>query len=136
MIAKGLRDFGFNFLQGYGLTETSTILTLNLIDNFKDDAAGVPLPSVKLKINNPDGDGSGEVWAEGPCIMLGYYKSEEATKNTFEDGWFKTGDNGFIDADGFLHINGRMKNVIISNSGKNVFPEEIEDYFNRSPYVL
>ena len=135
-VAKGLREFGFNFLQGYGLTETSPILALNRLNDFKDDAAGIPLPSVELKINNPDEQGSGEVWARGPNVMKGYYKNEEQTKATFEDGWFKTGDIGFFDKDGFLHINGRMKNVIISKGGKNIFPEEIEDILNRSPYVL
>jgi len=136
LVAKGLREFGFNFIQGYGLTETSPILTLNRLDDFKDNAAGIPLPNVQIKINNPDATGSGEVWAKGPNVMPGYYKNEEQTKATFEDGWFKTGDIGFIDKDEFLHINGRMKNVIISKAGKNVFPEEIEDILNRSPYIL
>jgi long-chain acyl-CoA synthetase len=68
--------------------------------------------------------------------MLGYYKNEKATKDTFEDDWFKTGDIGFFDTDGYLHINGRKKNVIISKSGKNVFPEEIEDILVRSPFIL
>lgn len=135
-VAKGLREFGFTFLQGYGLTETSPILALNQINRFKDDAAGLPLPSVQIKINNPDNNGSGEIFAKGPNVMLGYYKNEAATKDSFEDGWFKTGDMGYIDEDGFLHINGRKKNVIISKSGKNVFPEEIEDVINRSPFVL
>jgi len=136
LVAKGLREFGFTFLQGYGLTECSPILALNRLDNFKDDAAGLPLPRVKLKIDDPDDNGSGEVWAKGPNIMPGYYKNEKQTADTFENGWFKTGDIGYIDEDGFLHINGRQKNVIISRSGKNVFPEEIEDILNRSPYVL
>jgi long-chain acyl-CoA synthetase len=136
LVAKGLREFGFTFLQGYGLTETSPILTLNRLDNFKDNAAGIPLPTIEIKINNPDENGSGEVWAKGPSVMLGYYKNEKATQDTFENGWFKTGDIGFIDEDGFLHINGRKKNVIISRGGKNVFPEEIEDVLNRSPFIL
>ncbi len=136
MVAKGLREFGFNFVQGYGLTETSPILTLNRLSNFKDDAAGLPLPRVQIKINSSDSDGIGEVWVKGPTVMLGYYKNEEATRATFEDGWLKTGDFGRFDKDGFLHICGRKKNVIISNSGKNVFPEEIEDILNRSPYII
>lgn len=135
-VAKGLREFGFNFLQGYGLTETSPILTLNRLNNFKDNAAGIPLPGVEIKILDPDENGSGEVAAKGPNIMLGYYKNDEQTKKVISDGWFKTGDVGFIDKDGFLHINGRKKNVIVSRSGKNVFPEEIEDVLNRSPFVL
>jgi long-chain acyl-CoA synthetase len=135
-VAKGLREFGFSFIQGYGLTETSPILTLNQLDNFKDDSAGFPLPGVQLRINNPDADGVGEIWAMGPSVMLGFYKNEKATSEAFEDGWFKTGDEGYIDEDGMLHISGRTKNVIISKSGKNVFPEEIEDVLHRSPYVL
>jgi long-chain acyl-CoA synthetase len=136
LVAKGLREFGFLFIQGYGLTETSPILALNRVDNFKDNAAGIPLPRVQIKINKPDENGSGEIWAKGPNVMLGYYKNEKATTDSFSEGWFKTGDIGFLDEDGFLHINGRKKNVIISKSGKNVFPEEIEDILVRSPFVL
>lgn len=136
LVAKGLREFGFNFLQGYGLTETSPILALNQLDNFKDDAAGVLLPSVQVKIVDKDADGIGEVYAKGENVMLGYYKNEQITKEAFEDGWFKTGDLGYFDKDNFLHISGRKKNVIISKSGKNVFPEEIEDILNRSPFIL
>ncbi len=135
MVAKGLRAFGFTFIQGYGLTETSPILTLNQLDNFKDEAAGLPLPGVEISIDSPNEDGVGEVWAKGTNVMLGFYKNEQATKDVFENGWFKTGDLGFIDNDGFLHICGRKKNVIISRSGKNVFPEEIEDILKRSPYI-
>ncbi len=135
-IAKGLRDFGFAFIQGYGLTETSPILALNQLENFKDEAAGLPLPGVELKIVNPDNDGAGEIYAKGNNVMLGYYKNETLTKDTLEDSWFKTGDIGFIDEDGFLHISGRKKNVIIANNGKNVFPEEIEDLLNRSRFIL
>jgi long-chain acyl-CoA synthetase len=135
MVAKGLRALGFTFLQGYGLTETSPILTLNQLDDYKDEAAGLPLPGIDLKINQPNEDGVGEVLAKGPNIMMGFYKNDQVTKDTFENGWFKTGDLGFIDDDGFLHICGRKKNVIISRSGKNVFPEEIEDILNRSPFV-
>jgi long-chain acyl-CoA synthetase len=135
-VALGLREFGFNFLQGYGLTETSPILALNRLDAFKDNAAGLPLPSVEIKIVDPDENNSGEIYAKGPNVMLGYYKNEELTREAIEDGWFKTGDIGYFDDEGFLHINGRKKNVIISKSGKNVFPEEIEDELNRSPFIL
>jgi long-chain acyl-CoA synthetase len=135
MVAKGLRDLGFTFVQGYGLTETSPILTLNQLDNFKDEAAGLPLPGVELRIDSTSEDGVGEVLAKGANVMMGFYKNERATKEAFENGWFKTGDLGFIDSDGFLHICGRKKNVIISRSGKNVFPEEIEDILKRSPFV-
>jgi long-chain acyl-CoA synthetase len=135
LVAKGLREFGFNFVQGYGLTETAPILTLNQIENFKDDAAGIPLPGVSIQIHDPDPLGVGEIWTKGPNVMLGYYKNPVQTKDVFENGWFKTGDLGRIDADGFLHISGRKKNVIISKSGENVYPEELEDLVNRSPFV-
>jgi long-chain acyl-CoA synthetase len=134
-VAKGLRELGFPFLQGYGLTETSPILTLNRLDNFKDDSAGIPLPNVTIKINNPDQDGIGEIYAKGPNVMPGYYKNPQLTADTFDNEWFKTGDIGYIDQDGFLHISGRKKNVIIANNGKNVFPEEIEDILNRNRFI-
>lgn len=135
LVAKGLRELGFTFIQGYGLTETAPILALNRLDNFKDNAAGIPLPGVEIKINNPDGEGIGEIFTKGKNVMLGYYKNPKLTEETFENSWFKTGDLGYIDSDGFLHISGRKKNVIISKSGKNIFPEEIEDILNRNPFI-
>lgn len=135
-VAEGLRGYGFTFIQGYGLTETSPILALNRLDNFKDNAGGLPLPNVEIQIYLPDENGVGEIWSKGPNIMLGYYKNESATNDVMENGWFKTGDLGYIDSDGFLHISGRKKNLILSRSGENVFPEEIEDILNRSTYVL
>lgn len=135
LVAKGLRELGFTFIQGYGLTETAPILALNRLDNFKDNAAGIPLPGVEIKINNPDSEGIGEIFTRGKNVMLGYYKNPKLTEETFKNGWFKTGDIGYIDSDGFLHISGRKKNVIISKSGKNIFPEEIEDILNRNPFI-
>jgi long-chain acyl-CoA synthetase len=135
-IAGGLRNLGFTLLQGYGLTETSPILALNRLRKFRDDAAGVPLPNVEIKIVAPDAEGRGEIVARGPSVMLGYYKNEEATREVLEDGWFYTGDTGYFDADGFLHVAGRKKNVIVGRSGKNVYPEELEDLVKRIPYVL
>ncbi len=135
-VAKGLREFGFNFIQGYGLTETSPIVALNQLNNFKDNAAGIPLPGVEVRINDPSPDGVGEVFVKGSNVMLGYYNNEKMSSDTFENNWFKTGDLGCFDSDGFLHISGRKKNVIISKNGENVFPEEIEDLLNRSPYIL
>ncbi len=134
-VAKGLRELGFNFVQGYGLTETSPIVALNRLYSFKDNAAGLPLPGLEIKINNPNEYGIGEIYIKGKSVMLGYYRNQKLTDEAFDDGWFKTGDIGSFDADGFLHINGRQKNVIISKSGENVFPEEIEDILNRNPFV-
>jgi long-chain acyl-CoA synthetase len=134
-VAKGLRELGFNFVQGYGLTETSPIVALNRLYSFKDNAAGLPLPGLEIKINNANEVGIGEIYIKGDSVMLGYYKNQKLTDDAFDDGWFRTGDIGFFDEDGFLHINGRQKNVIISKSGENVFPEEIEDILNRNPFV-
>lgn len=134
-VAKGLRELGFNFVQGYGLTETSPIVALNRLYSFKDDAAGLPLPGLQVKINNADEKGVGEIFVKGDSVMLGYYKNPNLTDEVFVDGWFRTGDIGFFDEDGFLHINGRMKNVIISKNGENVYPEEIEDILNRNPFI-
>jgi long-chain acyl-CoA synthetase len=135
-VSKFFRDIGFNIIQGYGLTETSPILTLNRVENFKDAAAGLPLPGVEIKINQPDKNGVGEIYTKGLNNMLGYYKNQSATSDTFENEWFKTGDLGYFDEDGFLFICGRKKSVIIANNGENVFPEEIEDILNRNQFVL
>lgn len=135
-VAKGLREFGFTFIQGYGLTECSPILALNRLEAFKDNAAGLPLPGLEVKIDNPDENGVGEIIARGRSIMLGYYKNQEQTDKALQNGWFYTGDLGCFDEDGFLHISGRKKNVIITKNGKNVFPEEIEDLLHQNPFVL
>jgi long-chain acyl-CoA synthetase len=103
--------------------------------SFKDNAAGLPLPGLEIKINNANEVGIGEIYIKGESVMLGYYKNQKLTDDAFDEGWFRTGDIGFFDEDGFLHINGRQKNVIISKSGENVFPEEIEDILNRNPFV-
>ncbi|MCC7092659.1 MAG: AMP-binding protein [Ignavibacteriaceae bacterium] len=135
-VSKFFRELGFNIIQGYGLTETSPILALNKIEYFKDDAAGLPLPGVEIIINQPDKNGVGEIFARGPSVMPGYYNNPSATKETFDNGWFKTGDLGYFDEEGFLFVCGRKKNVIIANNGENVYPEEIEDILNRNQFVL
>jgi long-chain acyl-CoA synthetase len=135
-VSKFFREVGFNIIQGYGLTETSPILALNRLDNFKDAAAGLPLPNVEIKIDNPDKKGVGEIIVKGPSVTPGYYKNPLTTKETFENDWFKTGDLGYFDEEGFLFINGRKKNVILANNGENVYPEEIEDILNRNQFVL
>ena len=135
-VAQGLRALGFGFIQGYGLTETSPILTLNPNWAFKDESAGKALPGIELKINHPNDEGIGEIWVKAGSVMLGYYKNIVATQEVFEDGWFKTGDIGFIDRDGYLYIRGRAKNVIIANNGKNVYPEEVEEALLNSDFIL
>ena len=135
-IARGMRAFGINLIQGYGLTECSPICTVNRFEEYKDDAAGLPMPNVEVWINNPSDDGIGEIAVKGNNVMLGYYKNKEETdKVLLPDGTFLTGDLGFIDSDGYLHITGRKKNVIVTKNGKNIFPEELETYLLRSPYI-
>ena len=134
-VARGFRSLGILFVQGYGLTECSPIVALNRDVDFKDDAAGLPLPGIELKIGKPDAEGVGEIIVKGPNVMLGYYEDPENTANVMEDGWFHTGDLGYIDKDGFVHITGRKKNVIVTKNGKNIYPEEIETLLNKSPYI-
>jgi long-chain acyl-CoA synthetase len=135
-VARGLRALGFTFLQGYGLTETSPIVALNRLRRFRDDAAGLPLPSLAVTIVDPDAEGRGEIVVKGPSVMLGYYKNPEATAQVLKEGAFYTGDYGFFAPDGFLHISGRKKNVIVAANGKNVFPEELEDQLNHRELIL
>lgn len=135
-VGRGMRSLGFTFIQGYGLTETSPIVALNRLRKFRDDAAGIPLPGLEVRIVEPDDEGRGEIVVRGPSVMLGYYQNEEATRQVLKDGWFATGDYGYFDGDGFLHISGRKKNVIVAANGKNVFPEELEDQVNAIPFVL
>lgn len=133
--AKALRAMGLNIMQGYGLTECSPIVSVNRLDFYKDGSSGFPLPGIEVKIENPDADGIGEIKVRGPITMLGYYKNPEATKEVLRDGWLYTGDNGFIDKHGFLTIAGRKKNVIVTKNGKNIFPEDVELYLNKSEYI-
>ncbi|MBE7031183.1 MAG: long-chain fatty acid--CoA ligase [Ruminococcaceae bacterium] len=135
-VSKGFRDMGIAFLQGYGITECSPIVALNRDRCFKDEAAGLPLPTLAVEILDKDDEGIGEIVCKGDNVMLGYYNNEEATAEAFEGGWFHTGDLGYIDAQGFVHITGRKKNVIVTKNGKNIFPEELETLLNRDPNVL
>lgn len=134
-VAKGFNDLGLKTLQGYGLTECSPIVALNPDIKPKNAAAGVPLPSVKVKIHHPDQEGIGEIITKSDSIMSGYYNNQEATDEVIIDGWFHTGDLGYIDNENYLHITGRKKNVIVTKNGKNIFPEELEFYINRNEYV-
>ncbi|MGV8057459.1 MAG: AMP-dependent synthetase/ligase [Smithellaceae bacterium] len=134
-IAKGIRDFGILFVQGYGLTEGSPIVTLNRNVDFRDDSAGLVLPNLELKIDAPDTAGIGEICVKGPSVMLGYYENEEATAKVLQNGWFHTGDAGYVGKSGFLYITGRKKNVIVTKNGKNIYPEEIECLLDKSPYI-
>ena len=126
---KCLCDMGFNIYNGYGLTESSPVVTLNMDLRNKPDCAGKAFPKAQFKIDSPDADGVGEIWLKGDNVTRGYYKDEAATAASFEDGWFKTGDYGRVDEEGLLYIVGRKKNLIILDNGKNIFPEDIEAFF-------
>ncbi len=134
-VAQGFRDLGILAVQGYGLSECAPIAALNRDVDYKDDAAGLPLVNTEIKIVDPNDEGVGEIATKGEHVMLGYYKNEEATKEAIQDGWLHTGDLGYIDSDGFVHITGRKKNVIITKNGKNVYPEEIEKLLSDSPFI-
>ncbi|MBN2811144.1 MAG: AMP-binding protein [Spirochaetales bacterium] len=124
-------ELGIDFIQGYGLTETSPIVALNPVENFKIDSVGRYFPPhMEMKILDPDENGVGEVAIKGPMVMKGYYKMPEATSEVFtDDGWFKTGDLGRLDDEHYLYLCGRAKNMIVTEGGKNVYPEEIENAF-------
>ena len=134
-VAKGFNDFGIFTIQGYGLTETSPVLTGESEYHVRYGSVGLPLPSVQIKIEDKNEEGIGEIVAKGPNVMLGYYEMEEETNKVLKDGWFYTGDLGYLDKDGYLFITGRKKNVIVLKNGKNVYPEEIEQVITKLPYV-
>lgn len=124
---QGLYDLGIHVVNGYGITECSPVVTCNRLDDFRFGSAGKALECNEIRINNPDEEGIGEVYVRGTNVMMGYYDEPEATAEAFDGEWFKTGDYGFIDKDGFLFLRGRKKNLIILSNGKNVSPEEIEE---------
>lgn len=124
-VGKWLQDIGIIFLQGYGLTETAPIAALTPEYDTRVGSAGKAVICDEIKIHAPNEKGEGEVWIKGKTVMLGYYENEEATKEVMHDGWFNAGDIGYIE-DGFLYITGRSKNVIVTQNGKNIYPEEIE----------
>ena len=138
-IQKGFNDLGLNVAQGYGLTETSPVISAEFMEKKKIGSIGKKMPSVEVKIDEPDaeGVGVGELLAKGDSIMLGYYNNDEANAESFtEDGWFRTGDLAKIDKDGYIYISGRKKFVIVLKNGKNVYPEEIEALINKSDLVV
>ncbi len=130
-VARGFRELGITFLQGYGLTESAPIIAANRNKAFKDASVGLPLPSVDVRIAE-----DGEILARGPNIMMGYYNNPEATRDTIKEGWLHTGDLGYFDEDGFLYVQGRKKSVIVTLGGKKIYPEEVEAEISKSPYVL
>lgn len=134
-VAEDFNAFGITTIQGYGLTETSPVLCAENCKNIKYGSVGFPLYNVEMKIDEPDEKGVGEVIAKGPNVMLGYYDNQEATDEVIKDGWFYTGDLGYIDKKGYIFITGRKKNVVVLKNGKNIYPEELEVLINQLPYV-
>ena len=129
---KTFNSLGINMVQGYGLTESSPVIAVEDDKYKKIGSIGKALPTLDVKIDNPNEEGIGELLVKGPTIMLGYYENEEATKETIdEDGWLHTGDLAKIDKDGFIFITGRKKFVIVLKNGKNVYPEELEILINK-----
>jgi long-chain acyl-CoA synthetase len=129
-VFRKYNQLGIDFVQGYGLTETSPILTLNPIDHYKEESVGRIIPEVDMKILEPDHRGAGEIAVKGPMVMQGYYEMPEETAEVFtDDGYFRTGDVGYLDGENYLYLTGRAKNLIVSEGGKNVYPEEIENEF-------
>lgn len=132
---QAFNDFGFDVHQGYGLTETSPVIAGENSFNKRNGSVGYPLPGIEIKVADVDENGIGELIVKTPTIMNGYYKNDEATKEVVKDGWFYTGDLGYVDKDGFVFITGRKKSMIVLKNGKKIFPEELESLINKIPYV-
>ena len=134
-VQKGFIDLGIDMVQGYGLTETSPVIAAENKFKARNGSIGVPMENLTIEIVNKDENNIGELRVKGPNVMLGYYENEEETNKVLKDGWFHTGDLGYIDKDGFIFITGRQKNMIVLKNGKKIFPEEIETLVNRIDLV-
>jgi long-chain acyl-CoA synthetase len=134
-VIQGFEDFGIKLAQGYGLTECSPLVT-GTPDTFrKVGSVGIAIPDVEVKLTNVDKEGIGEIICKGPNVMLGYYKDKANTDKVLKNQWFHTGDLAYIDEEGCFFITGRKKNVIVTKNGKNIYPEEVEFYLNKSQYI-
>ena len=134
-VARGLLSFGLSIYQGYGITETSPVISAEKPGFMRLGTVGCLLNEVQVRIDNPNEDRIGEVVVKGPNVMQGYYNNPQATAEVLRDGWYHTGDLGRLDPDGFLSICGRLKNLIVTPNGKNVYPEEVENELLKSPYI-
>ena len=134
-IIKGYNNFGIDTVQGYGLTETSPLLAAETDKEHCPGSVGMAPFNVKIRLEDVDEKGIGEIVAKGPNVMIGYYEDPQATKEAIKDGWFHTGDLGYYNKDGYLFIAGRKKEVIVLKNGENVFPSDIEFLVNELPYV-
>ncbi len=134
-VAKALQLLAVPILQGYGLTETAPVLSVSPLEKPKVKSVGVAIPDVDIAIDEPDENGIGEIIARGPNIMLGYYKDKTATDEVIKEGWLHTGDLGYMDKEGYVYITGRKKSLIVTQTGKNIQPEELEEKIIKSEWV-
>lgn len=135
-VSTGLEELGFPILQGYGLSETSPLVSVNPPANPKNMSVGMIIQSNEVEIRDIDSEGNGEIVVKGPNVMKGYYKNEDATKGVLtEHGWLLTGDQGYFDEEGYLYVTGRKKFLIVTSGGENVSPEELEEKLTRSKYI-
>ena len=126
---------GMPIYEGYGLTETAPVLTVNPLQRSRKGSAGKPLPGVEIRIFHPDKEGIGEIIAQSPSLMEGYYNNPTATEAVIKDGWFHTGDLGWVDTDGYVYVTGRIKDVIVTGAGKNVYPADLEAIYQSTPSI-
>lgn len=134
-IAAGLLNFGFTLYQGYGITETSPVISAECPGRTRLGSVGPLLEEVEVRIEGADGEGVGEIVVRGPNVMQGYFRNPQATAEVLADGWYRTGDLGRLDRDGFLYVCGRVKNLIVTPNGKNVYPEEVENELLKSRFI-
>lgn len=134
-IARGLQGLGFNLIQGYGITETSPVISAERPGRTRIGSVGTMLEGVEVRIDRPNEEGVGEILVRGPNVMQGYFKNPQATAEALRDGWYRSGDLGRTDRDGYLYICGRVKNLIVTPNGKNVYPEEVEIELLKSPFI-
>lgn len=136
-LIKDFYAFGITVLEGYGITECAPLVAVNSPGKVKFHSVGTPVKGCQVMIDKSEDEETGEILVKGDNVMMGYYKNPEATAEVFtEDGWFRTGDIGYMDDEGYIFITGRKKNVIILSNGKNVFPEEIEEHLAAVPCIL
>jgi len=131
-----LVDFGMDVIEGYGITECSPVVSLNRRLYYKKGSVGLVVPNNEVKVFDEDENGTGELCVRGDLVMNGYYKNKKATDEVLMNGWFSTGDIGYVDDDNFVYITGRKKNLIITKTGKNVHPEELEELIGGIDGVL
>lgn len=134
-VYDGFKRFGFTILEGYGMTETAPVLSVNPAGKSKAGSVGLPVNDVEFQIVDPDANGIGEIVTKSPSTMAGYYRNSEATRQVLQDGLLYTGDLGYIDEDGYLFLTGRKKDVIIGSTGKNIYPVELEELYRHSPDI-